>query len=144
MGWYCACRLPESRRVSLDTSRLLPQRSAASISLSIPLTCSLWSSRHDVLIVRLSTLRSSSLSFAKSLRRCSYSCLVRLFTQRFLIVWCCLTRSVSCASVVTHFVSRSKLADATDVSQYVAVWGIRVRVRFGLGLRLGLWLWVFL
>ena len=35
------CLLPESRRVSLDTSRLLPQRSAASISLSIPLTCSL-------------------------------------------------------------------------------------------------------
>ena len=121
MGWYCACRLPESRRVSLDTSRLLPQCSAASISLSVPLTCSLWSSRHDVLIEHLATLRSSSLSFAKSLRRCSYSCLVRLLTQRFLGVWCCLTHSVSCAAVVTHFVRRSKLAAATAVSQCVAV-----------------------
>ena len=35
----CVCRLLESRRVSLDTSRLLPHRSAASISLSIPSTC---------------------------------------------------------------------------------------------------------
>ena len=53
-------------------SRLLPQCLAAScISLIIPLTCSLWSSRHDMLIARLATLRSSSLSFEKSLRCCS-------------------------------------------------------------------------
>ena len=115
------CRLPESRHVRMATFRLLPQRSAASISIRIPLTCSLWSSRHDVLIARLATLRSSSLNSAKSLHRCSYSSLARLPTQRFLRGWCYLTRRFSCAAVVTHFVNRSRLVDATAVSQFVAV-----------------------